>query len=302
MNSDTKFVTLPDGRQIAYAEYGDPNGLPTLYCHGFPGSRLEAKLFEGPAAKYNLRVLAPDRNGLGQSDAKPGRSLLDWSIEVDTFLDILNIKEYLLIGVSGGAPYALACAHQSPSRILGLTLVCPLGPLNQQELLDSMRWPARVNFKAIRDIPILSNISFRFFITPMANLWPKSIYQLMLMLAPAADSKVLIRSEVRNIITGSIHESIRQGSDAILHEMLLYTQDWGFDISEIHVPVQLWHGKEDETVPIIHGISLANTLINCSSHFIEGEGHFSLPIDYADTIQAQCISAISTHTDDSNPD
>ncbi|MCG8123605.1 MAG: alpha/beta hydrolase, partial [Candidatus Thiodiazotropha taylori] len=57
MNSDTHVVTLPDGRRLAYAEYGDPTGTPTLYFHGFPGSRLEAQLFDLPARKQKLRVL-----------------------------------------------------------------------------------------------------------------------------------------------------------------------------------------------------------------------------------------------------
>ena len=34
-------VVLPDGRRLAYAEYGDPDGIAVVLAHGGPGSRLE---------------------------------------------------------------------------------------------------------------------------------------------------------------------------------------------------------------------------------------------------------------------
>jgi hypothetical protein len=54
----TKFVRLPDGRGLAYAEYGDPKGHPTLYFHGLPGSRLEAVLAAKSAAEAGIRLIA----------------------------------------------------------------------------------------------------------------------------------------------------------------------------------------------------------------------------------------------------
>ena len=34
-------VDLPDGRRLGFAEVGDPSGVPLLYFHGNPGSRLD---------------------------------------------------------------------------------------------------------------------------------------------------------------------------------------------------------------------------------------------------------------------
>ena len=44
MPADPLYCRLPDGRRLAYAEWGEPQGTPVFYCHGFPGSRLEARL------------------------------------------------------------------------------------------------------------------------------------------------------------------------------------------------------------------------------------------------------------------
>ncbi|MCG8093020.1 MAG: alpha/beta hydrolase, partial [Candidatus Thiodiazotropha endolucinida] len=108
MAHETKLVKLPDSRHLAYAEYGDPEGVPAIYLHGFPGSRLEARLFDLPARQHGLRVIAPDRNGLGLSDPKPGRRLIEWAVDVEALADNLKLERFFLIGISGGGPYALA--------------------------------------------------------------------------------------------------------------------------------------------------------------------------------------------------
>ncbi|MCG7878181.1 MAG: alpha/beta hydrolase [Candidatus Thiodiazotropha taylori] len=291
MAHETKLVKLPDSRHLAYAEYGDPEGVPAIYLHGFPGSRLEARLFDLPARQHGLRVIAPDRNGLGLSDPKAGRRLIEWAVDVEALADNLKLERFFLIGISGGGPYALAYAHKCAERLEGLTLVCPLGPLDQPALLEAMRWPAKINFRSIRDTPWLSNISFRFSVVPLTQLWPQWIYQIMLGMAPPPDVAVLNRPTVRKAITASIREAVRQGADGVLQEMSLYTQPWGFDPAEITIPIQLWHGTADKTVPILHGLTLAERLPECEMHIVDGEGHFSLPIDSMEKIQRQLIGS-----------
>jgi pimeloyl-ACP methyl ester carboxylesterase len=281
---ESKVIKLTDGRRLGYAEYGDPAGEPLLYCHGFPGSRLEAILFDLPARQQKLRLIAPDRNGLGLSDPKPGRRLLDWPADVEALADFLEIDRFFLVGVSGGGPYATACAHRLPDRLLGFSLVCPLGPLDQPALLNAMRWHAQINFRSIRRTPWLSRLTFRLGIVPLAHQWPQWIYRIMLGLAPSSDSAVLKRSRVRAAIIDSLREATRQGADGILHEMALYARPWGFDPAEISLPVHLWHGMADEIVPLLHSRILAERFLHCENHYIDGEGHFSLPIDRMDQI------------------
>lgn len=74
---ETKFIQLPGSRRLAFCEYGDQQGAPVFYFHGTPGSRLEAQLGARMARKYRIRILAPDRPGIGRSDPRPGRKLLD---------------------------------------------------------------------------------------------------------------------------------------------------------------------------------------------------------------------------------
>jgi pimeloyl-ACP methyl ester carboxylesterase len=287
MQRETKFLQLTDGRKLAFAEYGDPEGVPAIYCHGFPGSRLEAELFDQAARQCRVRVIAADRNGLGQSDPKADRQLIDWPTDIGALADHLNVDRFHLIGVSGGGPYAIACAHQLTDRIEKLTLVCPLGQLDHPDLLKTMQWPAQLNFNSIRITPWLSHLTYRFAVIPFAQTWPQWIYQMMISIVPEADKIVLKRSRVRSVIIDSLREAIRQGAGGVLDEMAIYTRPWNLDISKIDLPVQLWHGTADTTVPLIHGRSLAEQLPNCETHYVEGEGHFSLPFERMDEILGQ---------------
>src|SRR3954447_21911735 len=64
-------VALPDGRTMAYAEWGDPGGRPVLGCHGSPSSRLERHV-DDPAdyRRWGIRLVGPG----GPASAAPTRS------------------------------------------------------------------------------------------------------------------------------------------------------------------------------------------------------------------------------------
>ena len=117
-------VRLADGRVIAVEEYGDPAGVPVLYFHGWPASRLEAGLIPD----LPVRMLALDRPGYGRSTPKRGRTLMDWPADVAAVADRLGLDRFHVVGLSGGGPYAAACALALPDRVLGVAMVCPVPP------------------------------------------------------------------------------------------------------------------------------------------------------------------------------
>ena len=119
----------------------------------------------------------------------------------------------------------------------------------------------------------------------MAAHHPQLLYRLMLGLLPTPDYRVLTRPGVRAAIIASLAESVRQGGEGVLREMELYTAPWEFALEEISMSIQLWHGSADKTVPPLHGWTIAQHLPDCQARYIEGEGHFSLPIEYMSRIQ-----------------
>jgi pimeloyl-ACP methyl ester carboxylesterase len=135
---ETKFIGLPDQRKIAYCEYGKPNGKPIFYFHGSPGSRYEPLLGDQAATRHGIRLLAPDRPGIGRSDFLPGRSLLDWPIDVASIADQLDISTFGVIGASGGGPHALSCAHSLPHRLSFTLLLGSWAPVASTGLAQQM--------------------------------------------------------------------------------------------------------------------------------------------------------------------
>ena len=103
-------VNLPDGRDLAYEEYGDPAGFPVLSFHGGLSSHLDAAPAGAAAREAGIRLVAPDRPGMGLSTFQPGRTLLDWPEDVTALAHALGIERFAVMGWSAGGPYAAVCA------------------------------------------------------------------------------------------------------------------------------------------------------------------------------------------------
>src|SRR5438046_6812360 len=129
MSDEVRQLRLRDGRRLGYCEHGVRAGKPILYFHGWPGSRIEAQLAAPAARRYNARLIAVDRPGFGMSDFKAHRTLLDWPADVAELADTLGLDRFAVAGVSGGGPYALACARRIPDRLTSVIVVCGLGPM-----------------------------------------------------------------------------------------------------------------------------------------------------------------------------
>src|SRR5690349_8078907 len=123
-------ISLPDGRLLSYAEFGDAAGYPLIWCHGNPGSRREADLLEPLLLqRAKVRAIVPDRPGIGLSTWRGQRKLTDWPTDLAALTAALKIERFAVLGLSGGAPYALACARAMPHRVTRVALVSGVGPL-----------------------------------------------------------------------------------------------------------------------------------------------------------------------------
>src|SRR5262245_53465567 len=80
VSNDNALVRVPDGRQLSYADVGDPAATRVIiYHHGLPGCRLESCVYhEALMARPGVRMLAVDRPGIGRSSPDPRASILSW--------------------------------------------------------------------------------------------------------------------------------------------------------------------------------------------------------------------------------
>lgn len=291
MAVDPQFCTLADGRRLAYAEWGRPGGLPVLYCHGFPGSRLEARLADAVARQLGIRLISPDRPGFGASEPRLGRRLRDWPGDLAALADHLGLARFHLLGVSGGGPYALACAEALRDRLLGVSIVCGLGALSDTDAVTGMGWPERLGIRFYQRLPGVADWVYGRLAGPLFHSRPEAIYQIMTSHLPAADREVLAGPQTRDSILASFAEAFRQGGQGAAQELGIYTRPWELDLRRILMPVQLWHGEADTVVPVRMGRAHAAALPDCDARFLPGEGHFSLIVRHMAPILGRLIEA-----------
>ena len=284
MSNVNRQILLACGRKLGFAEYGDPGGRPLLYCHGFPSSRLEAAFCHFAAQRLGIRIISVDRPGYGLSDFEPRRRLSAWPDDVKQLTEALGIERFGVLGVSGGGPYALACAWKMPEKLRSVKIVCSLAPLTQPETLRAMRWHTRLAFGLARRSYALLWLTYGSTVGTAIRVCPEIACGWQWLSGSPADRATLARSEVHALMQANLRESLRAGVRGALWDAVIYVRDWGFPLDQIQVPVEIWHGEADTIVPPWHCHVLAGALANGRVRLVAGEGHYSLPIEHCENI------------------
>jgi pimeloyl-ACP methyl ester carboxylesterase len=279
MNSQA-FVQLPDGAVVALQEYGDPNGVPVIFCHGWPSSRTMARLTDEPARDLGIRIISPDRPGISGSSLQPNRKLIDWPRVVERIVEHLGVREFRMLAISGGAPYAYATAVAMPHRVRAIAIVGGAPPMAElvdaEGLLPFYRWMLAL----YRTRPRLLRRFFHL-ARPVLSLRPpvrfRPLLLRMLMLRPC-DAESLRDDAAFEAIFESQRRAWRGSAEGVMADAQIYAQPWGFAIEDVRIPVRLWHGKEDRAFSVRLAEEVANRLPNCEARFVDDAGHYSLPI------------------------
>ena len=279
-------LRLPNGRQLGYAEYGDPGGKPVFFFHGLPGSRLTLFAADSTAVTLGLRLIAPERPGYGLSDFQPGRTLLDWPTDVALLADALQIERFVAMGLSGGGPYALACAAKLPERLTRCLLICPFGPPCAPEIIGELPFSSRLIYGIGRRLPFTLLQRMLHPVARRAAQSPAVLFPRMTCFLPRADRLALRDPVVVARIQESQAEAYRAGPAATAWETLLLLRPWGFHLASIQTPVHLWHGKLDKTVPVAMARALERMLPACTATYYPEEGHFFLYAHWAEILAA----------------
>ncbi len=278
-------VNLSDGRSMSFASFGDPAGRPVFYFHGFPGSRFEPQSNHEEYLKAGIRLLALDRPGMGQSSRKSKRKLLDWPDDVVEVAKILNLKKFSVLGVSGGGPYALACARAIPGYLDKVTVACGLGPMDAPNATSGMMLSNRILFSYGRFFPPFLRISVSLMVRQLSSK-PVKGFEKFIEGLPEPDRLVLSGTNAQELVLASAVEGVRQGSKPLLEEISIYSKFWGFELSDLNVPISLFQGEADIDVPASMARYQAELIPNCELNLYPADGHFSLLVNHIDEIIA----------------
>lgn len=271
---------------LACLEVGDPAGPPVLYFHGYPGSRLESRVAAAAAGRLGLRLLAVDRPGFGQSTFQAGRSIGGWAADVHALAERLALGRFSVVGVSGGGPYALACAALLPERLARVALVCPLGPLDVAYGKAGMLMQDRVMLAlAAHAAPLARGV------VHMLAHWMRQdtdrYLRFMMAGMVSPDRDLFADPGYRALIMESTAEALRQGGRGAALELTLIARRWDFQLQDVRMPVSLWHGLADQILPVAMARRLAAALPACKPRYFTGEGHLSLVVHHIGEVLAE---------------
>ncbi len=268
----TGSVNLPDGRVLAYEEYGDPAGFPVLSFHGGLSSRLDAAPAHEAAEAKGVRLVSPDRPGMGLSTYQPGRRLTDWPADVEHLTQALDIERFAVMGWSAGGAYAAVCAAKM-DRVSAAALLSSGVPLDLYGTLRGLTTEDRVLLLLARRAPGLASALMKVSIVNASNA---RLFRAVMRSFPQADQTILSEWGPPDHALSFVREALRQGTEGCVQDYRIFGDPWGFSLEEIQVPVQIWEGADDRTGPPGYRAFLKEHIAQATVTVVPDEGHLSL--------------------------
>ncbi|KAB7610405.1 alpha/beta hydrolase [Amylibacter sp. SFDW26] len=244
----------------------DNNKPISIYFHGYPGG-------------FDDVVLVSD-------------ILKDQLISADVFLtgaalnhhDMINeyvagIGEYSkgapvhLIGFSLGSFNAMCVASKLGAEVCKLDLISAVAPLQMGDFLPKMA--GRSVFQVAQgqkwgfDLMVAGQVLL---CRLSVNLFVKALFST----AQSKDAELIKNNEFRNSISTMLKAAMLNDAQNYKYVVRAYVRDWESVLDNISVPVQLWHGKEDNWSPVEMALELSLQYRNVFEvNVFEGLSHFS---------------------------
>ncbi|MEV4107727.1 alpha/beta hydrolase [Nonomuraea sp. NPDC049695] len=269
-----RIVVAPDGRKLAVEERGKPDGTPVFLLHGTPGSRLGPSPRAQVLYRLGVRLITFDRPGYGLSDRMPNRTVASIAADVAAIADALEVDGFAVVGRSGGAPHALACAALLPERTRRAAALVSLAP-HSAEGLDWFAGMAESNvfeYLVARAGPHLAA-------TRLASLAsqiradPEGKVLSIAQEGGRADRRIVSDHGLRRMMVRNFTEALRHSADGWVDDVLAFSSDWGFDPAVIRVPTLVWHGENDVFAPVGHARWLGRRIPNATVCIQSGLAH-----------------------------
>ena len=294
--NEDNHVMLPSGRRLGYAEYGDPAGRPLIFLHGTPSTRVMFRLGDRAAKEAGVRLIAPDRPGLGLSDLDPRRTIPDFADDVASLADRLSLGRFPLAGISGGGPYAAACGARLGGRLTALGLVSAMAPVVSPAIRKHLNARYSVIYGIGRRSRLMTALGTKLFRRTFAGN-PDRVMRFAMSAMAGPDRDILADDWTQACLIASAEDALSQGTSGLVTELALMSRAWGFEPSDISVPTFLWHGEADTIVPAAFGRWLAERIPDCRTRFIPGAGHFWIVANGAEVMRRLIDPAAGANMD-----
>jgi pimeloyl-ACP methyl ester carboxylesterase len=284
-------VSCPDGRAIAGRIAGAPDGRTLVFHDGTPSAAVSFPQLDEAAAAFDLRVVSWSRPGYAESGPQPGRTVADVVDDARTVFSDLGVDDYVVLGWSGGGPHALAHAAidgahcraaatmggVAPYDGTGLDWIAGAGPENLEEFGAALDGRERLHEFLVAVADGLSAVT------------PEGVVEGLGELVGPVDVEA-VRGPMAEHLAEGMRAAVSGGIDGWRDDDLAFVAPWGFELSDIAVPVTVWQGELDLMIPSSHGRRLVAAIPAATARFEAGDGHLSF-VDRLDEVLRELVSA-----------
>ena len=282
-----EFYKLRNGYFLCYTTFGPADGRPVFFLHGFPGSRLEGAAWQEVAMQLNVRLIVPDRPGIGFSSFQKGRRIIDWPYTLLELAEHLSIERFHLLATSGGCPYALACLKTIPrERLLGTSVVSGSFPLSLGA--EDMLLMSRVMLFIAAWFPWIMSLMLDILVRRPSRAKDQTGFERMFMKDverwPVVDQECYVDENFKAWLLRNIAEAVTLQTYGSAWEARLLGSDWDFGLDEILSPrVTVWQGTFDRNCPVTMAERAVKKMAGAQLIILD-EGHLSLPAKHKHAI------------------
>jgi pimeloyl-ACP methyl ester carboxylesterase len=250
-------------RNLCVDRVGAPNGIPVFLLHGTPGSRRGPRPRPSVLYRLGIDLICYDRPGYGGSDPDPGRTVADAAEDVQAIAEALKLGPFSVVGRSGGAPHALACAALLDGWVKSVAALVGLAPPDAKGLdwYDGMTYSNTTEFGRAQEgtSAIVATVTER---AERIRADPTVLLDLLRPELTRQDRRVFDEIAIQRLLTETYAEAVRHGAEGWIEDTLALRSRWKFDLTKIKVPVLIWHGMDDVFSPVSHARWLADHIRN----------------------------------------
>ena len=267
-------VSVRRGRKLGVAEFGTPDGQAIFWFHGTPGARRqipeEARQL---AVARGVRIVGVDRPGVGLSTPHLYETVADFVPDLVLVADQLGIDRFATVGLSGGAPYAMAAAALLPDRVASVGILGGVVPGVGPDAAPGGLVGFAHRFRhVLPHMPVVAGFALQTLVRVARPVGSHGL-DLYARFSPPGDREVLGRPDIKAMFLDDLSNNGRRGMRSVFFDGILFTRHWGFSPRDIGVPVAWWHGDADHIVPLAHAWHLVPLIPTATLHVREGESH-----------------------------
>jgi pimeloyl-ACP methyl ester carboxylesterase len=284
-------IEAPDGRLLEVSTLGEPDGKTVFYHHGTPGSAVHVRSL-ARLTRRGLFLVSVSRPGYGYSSRREDRTVAAQLDDVRTVLDHLGRESYVSVGWSGGGPHSLACAALDAPRCIAAWSLAGIVPIDAD-----FDWTAGMGPENIEEFK-LARGGDKAYETHMARAGdrfaeatPENIIKIFAGLLSQVDKDALGDDAARSVLALACRQAFANGWRGFFDDDRAFFRSWGFDPSQIEIPVTLWYGDQDLMVPPSHGAWLARHVPEVVVNHVREDGHLSVVINHLDELASEISGA-----------